>query len=128
MVKGLVYPVPDARFPFLGVHFTRMANGQVWLGPNAVPAFAREGYSFSQLNLADLLQMLTSSGSRNLALRHWRFGLKELYHSIAIERQVASLRRYMPALSLEHIQRNVKCAGVRAQAVSPDGTTPPPPP
>src|SRR5438132_5528513 len=81
LVRNLIYPVPDPAFPFLGVHFTRMIRGGVECGPNAVLAFAREGYRKTDVNLADLVETLTYAGFLNLAFRHWRMGMGELWRS-----------------------------------------------
>src|SRR5205814_4175463 len=79
LVRALIYPVPDPAFPFLGVHFTRRIDGEVWLGPNAVLAFSREGYERADLNAGDLAEALAFGGFRKLATRYWRMGLGEMW-------------------------------------------------
>lgn len=119
LCRNLIYPVPDARFPFLGVHFTRMVQGGVECGPNAVFAFAREGYGKLDVNGRDLLEALGYAGFRRLAARHWRKGLDEFRRSFSKPAFVRALQRLVPAIRSEHL---VPCrAGVRAQALAPDG-------
>ena len=77
MVKNLIYPVPNPKFPFLGVHFTRMTNGDIECGPNAVFTFKREGYKKTDFNLKDTFQALSFSGTRKLFINNWKFGLNE---------------------------------------------------
>jgi L-2-hydroxyglutarate oxidase LhgO len=120
LVRGLVYPVPDPRFPFLGVHFTRRIDGAVWLGPNAVLAFAREGYRRRDLDPAYLAATLAYSGFRRLASRYWRTGLAELVRDYSKRRFLDELRRYMPDLQLADLVPGP--SGVRAQVVGADGT------
>ncbi|HKW78571.1 MAG TPA: L-2-hydroxyglutarate oxidase [Candidatus Limnocylindria bacterium] len=120
LVRGLIYPVPDARFPFLGVHFTRRIDGPVWLGPNAVLAFAREGYRRRDVDLGDLLESLGYVGFRRLAARYWRTGLAELARDFAKPLFLAALRRYMPRLSSRDLLPGP--SGVRAQALDETGT------
>jgi (S)-2-hydroxyglutarate dehydrogenase len=120
LVRNLIYPVPDPRFPFLGVHFTRMARGGVEAGPNAVPALARQGYSWGRISARDLAETLAYPGFRRLALRHWRMGLGEIHRSLSKRAFVAALRRLIPALEPEDLEPNG--AGVRAQAVAADGS------
>lgn len=120
LVRGLVYPVPDPRFPFLGVHFTRRIDGEVWLGPNAVLAFARHGYRRTTVRVGDLVETLRAPGFRRLAVRHWRAGLAELYRDVSKDAFLRDLRRYMPALRPDDLLPGP--AGVRAQAVAADGT------
>ncbi|HYG58436.1 MAG TPA: L-2-hydroxyglutarate oxidase, partial [Symbiobacteriaceae bacterium] len=119
LVQGLIYPVPDPALPFLGVHFTRTIHGQVEAGPNAVPAFAREGYSAGRVNLADLREMLGYPGFRAMARRLWRVGLYEFYRSASKAAFVRSLQKLVPAIRSHDLVRGG--AGVRAQAVAPDG-------
>jgi (S)-2-hydroxyglutarate dehydrogenase len=111
--RTLIYPVPDPNFPFLGVHFTRMIGGGVECGPNAVLAFAREGYP------GELFETLAYSGFRKLAARHWRAGANELWRSFSKAAFVRTLQRLVPEIRSEHLVPAP--AGVRAQAVSPDG-------
>ncbi len=119
-VFGNIYPVPDPRFPFLGVHFTRRINGDVWLGPNAVLAFAREGYRLTDVNLGDLAEVLSYSGFQKLATKFWKTGMDEMYRDVSKRAFLASLQRYMPELTLDDIVPGP--SGVRAQALAPDGS------
>jgi (S)-2-hydroxyglutarate dehydrogenase len=120
LVRGLVYPVPDPRFPFLGVHFTRRLDGQVLLGPNAVLALAREGYRWRDVRFADLAETLAWRGFYRMAGRHWRTGLREMAGSLSKRVVVRQARRYVPALTVGDVVRGP--SGVRAQAVAGDGT------
>jgi L-2-hydroxyglutarate oxidase len=115
----LIYPVPDPKFPFLGVHFTRMIGGHVECGPNAVLAFAREGYTMSTINLGDLFESLTYSGFVKMAAKHWRMGVGEMWRSVSKAAFVKALQRLMPEIRAEHLEPAP--AGVRAQAVTRDG-------
>jgi len=119
MVRGLIYPVPDPRFPFLGVHFTRRINGGVWLGPNAVLAFAREGYHRFDINPGELWETLHFSGFRKLALKYWLVGLTEMYRDFSKAAFLKALQRYVPDLRSNDLLPGP--AGVRAQALAPDG-------
>ena len=119
MVHGLIYPVPDPRFPFLGVHFTRRVNGEVWLGPNAVLAFAREGYRRLDFNLRDLWETLSYSGFQKLARTYWRVGLEEMYRDFSKKAFLKSLQRYLPDLCLADLLPGP--SGVRAQALASNG-------
>jgi L-2-hydroxyglutarate oxidase len=119
LVKTLIYPVPNPDFPFLGVHFTRMIDGSVHAGPNAVLAFKREGYSKTDLNLRDLLETLTFPGFWKLARKHMDEGLMEMRRSLSKALFVRSLQRLIPEVRAADL---VPCkAGVRAQALMPDG-------
>jgi L-2-hydroxyglutarate oxidase LhgO len=120
LVRGLIYPVPDPRYPFLGVHFTRRVDGSVDVGPNAVLALAREGYRPRDVALADLLETLRWPGFRRLAARHWRTGLREIYGSVSKRAFVQAARGFVPELSARDVVPAP--AGVRAQAVDPDGS------
>ncbi|MBB3083953.1 L-2-hydroxyglutarate oxidase [Geodermatophilus sabuli] len=120
LVRGLVYPVPDPRYPFLGVHFTRRVDGGVDIGPNAVLALAREGYRRRDVRPADVLQTLSWPGMRPLARRHWRTGLGEFRGSLSRRVFLAAAREFVPALTGADVRRAP--AGVRAQAVDRDGT------
>jgi L-2-hydroxyglutarate oxidase LhgO len=120
LVRGLIYPVPDPRYPFLGVHFTRRVGGGVDIGPNAVLALAREGYRRRDVHLPDLWETLRWPGFRRLARRHWRTGLKEMYGSVSRRAFVAEARSFVPELTLADVEPAP--AGVRAQAVDPDGS------
>jgi (S)-2-hydroxyglutarate dehydrogenase len=119
MVRGLIYPVPDPRFPFLGVHFTRRVNGEVWLGPNAVLAFAREGYQRLDFNAKDLWETLSYSGFQKLARTYWRVGLEEMYRDFSKKAFLKSLQRYLPDLRLADLLPGP--SGVRAQALASNG-------
>ena len=119
LCRNLIYPVPDPQFPFLGVHFTRLALGGVECGPNAVLAFAREGYRKTDVNLRDLCETFGYIGFRKLALKHWRMGLAEMWRSCSKPAFVRALQRLVPEIRSEHL--TPAPAGVRAQAVSPDG-------
>lgn len=119
LVRGLIYPVPDPRFPFLGVHFTRTVHGELEAGPNAVMAFAREGYEKTALHPGELLQTLGYVGFRRMALRYWRTGAYEYYRSFSRKAFVAALQRLVPAITVRDVIPGG--SGVRAQAVAPDG-------
>jgi L-2-hydroxyglutarate oxidase len=120
LCRNLIYPVPDANFPFLGVHFTRMIEGGIECGPNAVLAFAREGYRKRDINWGDLWESLTYSGFLKLSRRYWRIGMGEMWRSFSKAAFVRALQRLMPDLRSEHLVP--ARSGVRAQAVAPDGT------
>jgi L-2-hydroxyglutarate oxidase len=119
LVRNLIYPVPDPRFPFLGVHFTRMIRGGVEAGPNAVLALRREGYRFSSFALRDVLEMARFPGFWRMAAKYWRTGLGEVWRSLSKVAFWRALRRLLPALELDDLQP--AGAGVRAQAVEPTG-------
>ena len=119
LVKGNIYPVPDPEFPFLGVHFTPRMDGSIWLGPNAVLAFAREGYSFFKVNPRDLMEALSYSGFLRLAAKYWKVGFGEMYRDVVRPAYVKALRRYIPELRPEDCSPGP--SGVRAQAMSSDG-------
>lgn len=120
LVKGLVYPVPDPELPFLGVHFTRMFNGSVHAGPNAVLALAREGYNWSDVNPRDVLDSVRWPGLWRLGRRFWRTGIDELLRSLSRKRFLASLRELVPELSIHGLIPTH--SGVRAQAMRRDGS------
>lgn len=120
LVRGLVYPVPDPAFPFLGVHLTRGVDGGVHVGPNAVPALAREGYDWSTVRPRELAQTLAWPGSWRIAGRHWRYGAGELHRSWSTPAFTAAVRRLLPAITEAGLRPTA--AGVRAQAVLRDGT------
>jgi (S)-2-hydroxyglutarate dehydrogenase len=120
LVRNLIYPVPDPEFPFLGVHFTRTVHGDVEAGPNAVLAFAREGYRLGTVRPGELLGTLTYAGFWRMARRYWRMGSYELYRSASKAAFVRSLQKLVPEIQAADIERGG--AGVRAQAVSPDGS------
>ena len=119
LCRNLIYPVPDPQFPFLGVHFTRMIDGSVECGPNAVLAFGREAYGKFDLNLRDLLESLFYRGFMKMAWKHWRMGLGEMWRSYNKAAFVKALRRLVPEISAEHLEGAP--AGIRAQAVTPEG-------
>lgn len=120
LCRNLIYPVPDPSFPFLGVHFTRMVSGDVECGPNAVFALAREGYSWGNVRLGELSESLRYGGFLKLAARHWRMGLGEIHRSLSKAAFVKALQRLIPEIRAEDLH---PCrAGVRAQALAPDGT------
>ena len=120
LVRGLLYPVPDPAYPFLGVHFTRRVAGGVDVGPNAVLAFAREGYRRRDLSATDLTETLRSRGFRVLARNHWRMGARELRGSLLKRAFAAEARRYVPEVTAADLRPAP--AGVRAQALDPDGS------
>lgn len=119
LVRGLIYPAPDPTFPFLDVHFTRKVHGGVEAGPNAVLAFAREGYRRTDVNVRDLLDTLAYPGFWRMARRHWRMGLTEMLRSFSKAMFVRSAQRLLPAVTAEDLVPGG--AGVRAQALDPDG-------
>jgi L-2-hydroxyglutarate oxidase len=119
LVRNLIYPVPDPSFPFLGVHFTRVIDGSFECGPNAVLAFAREGYKKTDINLYDLGEALAYPGFLRLAARHWRTGLGEIWRSFSKAAFVRALQRLVPEIRAEDLQ--AAPAGVRAQAVARNG-------
>ncbi|MGY1781163.1 hypothetical protein [Geodermatophilus sp. SYSU D01036] len=120
LVRGLIHPVPDPRYPFLGVHVTRRVGGGVDVGPNAVLALAREGYRRRDVRPAELLRTLSRPGMRPLARQHWRMGVAEFRGSLARRVFLAAAREFVPALTDDDVVRTP--AGVRAQAVDRDGS------
>ncbi len=120
LVKTLIYPVPNPQFPFLGAHFTRMIDGSVHAGPNAVLAFKREGYHKTDLNCVDLLETLTYPGFWKLARKHYKDGLMEMYRSVSKRAFVRSLQQLIPEITDNDLIPTR--SGVRAQALMPDGT------
>ena len=120
LVRGLVYPVPDPAYPFLGVHFTPRIDGTVDIGPNAVLATAREGYRRRDVDLGELWRTLRWPGSRILFRQHWRAGMREMHGSVSKRAYVKTARAYLPALRNADVVRAP--AGVRAQAVDRDGS------
>lgn len=119
LVHNLIYPVPDPSFPFLGVHFTRMIDGGVECGPNAVFAFAREGYRKTDFNLRDTMESLAWPGFRTVAKKYWRAGMGEFHRSICKTAFVKALQRLIPEIKDQHLEPGG--AGVRAQACDRDG-------
>ena len=120
IVRGLIYPVPDPEFPFLGVHFTRTIHGDVEAGPNAVLAFAREGYSLGTVRPGEFLGTLGYAGFWHMARKYWRVGAYEMYRSASKAAFVRSLQKLVPDIRSGDLERGG--AGVRAQAVAPDGS------
>jgi L-2-hydroxyglutarate oxidase len=120
LVRTLIYPVPDPQFPFLGVHLTRGVDGHVHAGPNAVLALAREGYSWREIEVADVRDTLRFPGFRKLARRYWRYGAIEMARSVSKRRFTRALQRLVPEVSVADLEHAP--AGVRAQAVAADGT------
>lgn len=119
LVRGLIYPVPDPRFPFLGVHFTRRINGEVEAGPNAVLAFAREGYTKAKVVLGELLGTLGYVGFWAMARKYWRVGLEEFYRSFSKKAFTQALQKLVPEIQERDLAPGG--AGVRAQAVDRNG-------
>jgi L-2-hydroxyglutarate oxidase LhgO len=119
LVRGLVYPVPDPGFPFLGVHFTRRMDGAVWAGPNAVPALAREGYRRRSVNARDAWQLLSYPGLWRLARRYWRTAVAEIWRDTVKRAALRDMQRYVPELGLGDISFGP--CGIRAQALARDG-------
>jgi L-2-hydroxyglutarate oxidase LhgO len=119
LVRSLIYPVPDPRFPFLGVHFTRRISGKVDAGPNAVFALAREGYRHRDINLRDLASSLAFPGFWRMTRQHWRNGLDEFRRSLSKPMFVRALQRLVPEVAEKDLVPGG--AGVRAQALKPDG-------
>lgn len=119
LVRHLVYPVPDPQYPFLGVHLTRGIDGHVHAGPNAVLAFAREGYEWRIVDARHLRQTFSYPGFRRFAARNWRFGLAEMARSASARRFTKAVRRLVP--EVERADLVAAPAGVRAQAIKPDG-------
>ncbi|MFJ8951319.1 L-2-hydroxyglutarate oxidase [Streptomyces sp. NPDC102381] len=120
LVTGLIYPVPDPRYPFLGVHFTRRVDGSVEIGPNAVLALAREGYTRTRVSPKDLAGLAAYPGAWRMAARHWRTGIKEYRGSFSVRAFMKDASRYVPGVGVDDVVRGG--AGVRAQALDRDGT------
>lgn len=119
LVRALIYPVPDPTLPFLGVHFTKTVHGEIEAGPNAVLAFAREGYSLRRISPAELIDTLAFPGFWRMARRYWATGLAEIRRSLSRRAFVASLQKLVPEVQVDDLVPGG--AGVRAQAVTPDG-------
>lgn len=119
LVKNLIYPVPNPEFPFLGVHFTRMTDGSVLAGPNAVLSLKREGYKKSDFSLRDFFEVITFPGFWKLAVRHMREGTQEIFRSLSKAAFVRSLQRLIPEINADDLVPAP--AGVRAQALMPNG-------
>jgi L-2-hydroxyglutarate oxidase len=120
MVRHLIYPIPDPELPFLGVHLTRMIDGSVTVGPNAVLGWKREGYGRINLNIEDSLEMLRFNGFWNVLKANWATGLVEFRDSMVTYGYLQRIRRYCPTLTLEDLLPHP--VGIRAQAVKKDGT------
>ncbi len=119
LVNGLVYPVPDPRYPFLGVHITPRVDGEVLVGPNAVLALAREGYTWRTISAHDLAEVARTPAFWRFARRHWRTGIREMYGSLSKRRFVSGARAYIPDIGDDDVVPGP--AGVRAQALEADG-------
>eukprot|EP01095_Lingulamoeba_sp_RSL-Kostka_P008858 TRINITY_DN3006_c0_g1_i1.p1 TRINITY_DN3006_c0_g1~~TRINITY_DN3006_c0_g1_i1.p1 ORF type:complete len:390 (+),score=105.51 TRINITY_DN3006_c0_g1_i1:226-1395(+) len=119
LLKGNVYPVPNPNLPFLGVHFSRKLNGEIWLGPNAVLATSRMGYSYSDFNFKDFVDAISYRGTLKLIKQWWKFGLKQVYNDFNIESFVEELKPYLPEITKEHLVEGK--AGVRAMALTKEG-------
>ena len=120
LCRHLIYPVPNPDFPFLGVHFTRMVDGRVECGPSAVLAFAREGYRLTDVNWAELVETITYPGFIKLSLTHWKKGVQELMQSVSKRVYLNAARHLIPEVQMEDFRPSP--AGVRAQALRPDGS------
>ncbi|WP_295625097.1 L-2-hydroxyglutarate oxidase [uncultured Nitrosomonas sp.] len=120
LIKGLIYPVPDPSFPFLGVHFTKTIQGGVKCGPNAVFALGREGYQKSNINVSELFESLTYSGFLSLAMKHWKAGCMEMHRSFSRKAYVESLQKLIPSITGDDVLPGL--TGVRAQAIKKDGS------
>ncbi|EGG25247.1 Ras guanine nucleotide exchange factor [Cavenderia fasciculata] len=115
LIKGMVYPVPNPEFPFLGVHFTKKINGDVWLGPNAVLAFSREGYSYKDFRLKDFIEFLGNRGLQKMALKHFSYGVGELLRDIFPSRFLEHCKPFMPSIHIDQVVSGA--SGVRAMAI-----------
>uniref|UniRef100_A0A915KL82 L-2-hydroxyglutarate dehydrogenase, mitochondrial n=1 Tax=Romanomermis culicivorax TaxID=13658 RepID=A0A915KL82_ROMCU len=120
LIKGNIYPVPDLKFPFLGVHFTPRMNGDVWLGPNAILAFKREGYKFWDFDYNEFVESITFRGMQKLMFKYARMGMKEMLRSFSMSAEVRQLQRFVPELTVDDVERGP--AGVRAQALDQNGS------
>jgi L-2-hydroxyglutarate oxidase len=118
-VKHLIYPVPNPAFPFLGVHFTRMTDGNIECGPNAVFTFKREGYGKTDFDLKDTADALGFGGTWKLFFKHWRFGLDEQIRAFSKKLFLKNLQRLIPSLTMDDLREGR--SGVRAMALGPDG-------
>lgn len=119
LVNHLIYPLPHEDFPFLGVHFTRMANGGIECGPNAVPVFKREGYDKLSFDMSEALEMMNFSGFWKLSIKHWRMGVDEYHRSLSKKAFVKGLQKLIPSVRSEHLK--VAPSGVRAMALKENG-------
>ena len=121
LTRGMIYPVPDPEFPFLGVHFTKRVDGDVWLGPNAVLAFGREGYGRLDVNPVDLLDTLAFPGMWKLAAKYWKMGSSEMIRDFSKSLFIETCKRYVPEVTEDDVLPDVMPSGVRAQALESDG-------
>ena len=119
MVKNLIYPVPNPQFPFLGVHFTRMTNGDIECGPNAVFTFKREGYNKLDFNFKDTVDALSFEGTRRLFINHWKFGINEYKKAFSKSLFLKEIQKMIPCIKKEHVV--VSRSGVRAMALQKNG-------
>ncbi|MDA1029660.1 MAG: L-2-hydroxyglutarate oxidase [Bacteroidetes bacterium] len=120
LCQNLIYPVPDPAYPFLGVHFTRMTDGRIEVGPNAILATGREGYALTHWNLTDLSEAMRFKGFRHLARNHWRKGVDELHRTLSKNAYLKALKTLVPTIKAEDL---LPCrSGIRAQALNADGT------
>lgn len=119
LISTNIYPVPDPSLPFLGVHFTPRIDGRAIIGPNAVLAFAREGYKCTDINIVELVESLSYPGLQKMVAKYFMAGVQELYKGFILSAQVEELRKYVPKLQMSDIERGP--AGVRAQALDLDG-------
>lgn len=119
LTKGMIYPVPDPRFPFLGVHFTKRHDGEVWLGPNAVYAFARQGYGKLDVNVRDNLETLMFPGFWKMVGKHWKMGMDEMIRDFSKKLFVETCQKYVPEVTEDDCVDGP--SGVRAQALGSDG-------
>lgn len=119
LVNGNIYPVPNPRFPFLGVHFTPRMDGSIWLGPNAVLAFKREGYRLCDFSARDFIDAVAYRGLHKLVLKNFTYGLGEIYRAVFLHAQLKELQKFIPELSINDLMRGP--SGVRAQALDEDG-------
>ncbi|XP_054827479.1 L-2-hydroxyglutarate dehydrogenase, mitochondrial [Eublepharis macularius] len=119
LVRGNIYPVPDPRFPFLGIHFTPRMDGSVWLGPNAVLAFKREGYKFYDFSFRDFIDATAYSGLWKLVCKNLSYGVGEMYRACFLKAQVKQLQKFIPEVTIDDILRGP--SGVRAQALDSNG-------
>jgi (S)-2-hydroxyglutarate dehydrogenase len=120
LVRGMVYPVPDPRYPFLGVHFTRRVQGDLEVGPNAVLALDREGYDRADVRAGDVRSIVTWPGFWRMARQHWRTGVEELHGAASVRAYMRRATRYVPEIGPADVVRSR--AGIRAQALDRDGS------
>ncbi|XP_048218581.1 L-2-hydroxyglutarate dehydrogenase, mitochondrial [Perognathus longimembris pacificus] len=120
LVKGNIYPVPDSRFPFLGIHFTPKMDGSIWLGPNAVLAFKREGYRFFDFSARDFIEIIMNSGLIKLVFQNFSYSVNEMYKACFLAVTVKNLQKFIPEITVNDIQRGP--SGVRAQAMDRNGS------